>query len=277
MFHLTVQVGPKFTDLQKLPQDGGIAQTSEQLIEQSRTRDPRALKLFGDLQKTNALEVRPEMKGVVPPGREKWLRENDQTAIAGLNALVQNGTIDENTIVIIEGGHAVDGMLRLTDHPHLRAQGVIYAVYKTFPDTPMLDQISGSYRALNYLNSLQTYGDRTRERLNSHGSGGAIVFGIDTHGTWPDNDKMPSPEKIREVMGPNAKVVIVNEWNTGSQTDPTSWRVPMQPWFQKVAESGIPISLHGIDSRRSNGRDLGIPLPPIRQPPKNPRDFNFRG
>ena len=233
-----------------LPQDGGVPQTSEQLIERSRTRDPRALELFGRLQQTNALEIRPEMRGEKPPGREQWLRSNDRTAIEGLDALVKNGTIDENTIVIIEGGHAPDGMLRLTDYPHLRAQGVFYAVFKQFED-PMLDQISGSYRALNYLDMLQTYNGLTRERMDSHGTGGAIVLGIDTHGTWPDPAYMPSIEAIRKVMGPNARVVVVNEMPTGREADPTTWRVPLQPWLQKVVESGIPVSVHGINSRGS--------------------------
>lgn len=267
-----VATAPKRINLRELPQDGGIAQTSEQLIKQSQSSDPRVLKLFGNVQQTNALDVRPEMRGAVPPGREASLREDDQTAIAGLDALVRNGTIDANTIVIIAGGHAVDGMLRLTDHPHLRAQGVIHAVYRTFPDNPQLDQMSGSYRALNHLNSLQTYGDRTRERLDSHGSGGTIALGINTHGTWPDHAKMPSAEDILKVMGPNANVVIVNEMDTGRQADPTSWRVPLQPWLQEIAGSGIPISVHGIDSRRKNDPNLGIPLPP-----KNRRDFDLRG
>jgi hypothetical protein len=241
----------KSTNFDALLQNGGKTQTAQQLIEQSKTKDSRVKQLFGKAELTNALQLRLNFKA---EGREEWLRKDDAQAIVGMDALIKNGTIDQNTIVIMHGGHGIDGLLRLTDYPHLKVQGAYHAVYEKFDD-PMLDKISGSYRAENHFNSLQTYQDDVQKRTSQNKGKGTIYFGVDTHGKEPDPKLLPSPEQIRQIMGKNVKIVVLTEMKTGEKFDPTDWQVEMQPWFKQLKDAGIPVSGYGVNSRPSPRED----------------------
>lgn len=266
-----------FTDLVSLPQDGGVKQTSPQeLVQQSKTTDPRVKALFGNAELSNAAQLRPNFQA---SGRSEYARSNDQQAIAGIDALVKNGTIDKNTIVIMDGGHSADGLLRLTDHPELKVQGAYHNVYKSFPDDPARDNFSGSGRAENNLNDIQTYQDKINQRTSQNGGGGTVYFGIDAHGKKPSDSLLPDPDKIKEVMGSNVKVVVLSELPTGTTFDPTNAKsgptMQNAAWYQKLKDAGIPVQGYGVDSRPKDDNPLGggMSMPRMRRSQPMPYQF----
>lgn len=250
-----------------LPQNGGQAQTVDQILDQvENTGGSRSEALFGDVQVrdssgnlTDPINLRQYAQGsFVPEGRDDWLRNNDQQAIAGLQALVDSGKIGPNTVVIVDHGHGPEIVQVLTGNAQLRAEAEFVNAYKT--GTGAND---GKFDALPTLDQMQSYLDTARQNQERNGKGGAVVLAVDAHGAAPDRSTMPSAEELKAVMGPEVNIVYVNEASTGTNPDPTVSGGRFSDWLQQMEAAGIQVDGYGINSRPSGGNPGGGLIGPL--------------
>jgi hypothetical protein len=235
-------------NIEQLPQNGGVAQNAEELTHQGQSDDSRFIQLFAKAINSNLTEfISPQ---TIPSGRDENMRINDSMSIAGLNALISNGLIDSNTIVIGHHGHPDEIHLSLLRATQLDVQG---GTRNKFGSDGYVDAESS-------LDQAQTYRDSIESLQRRGGTGGALYLGIDAHGTSPLKQELPSAAEIREVMGENAKIVVLTEGNinnvSGAPDKPYDWEKPetadFKNWLREMSAAGISVVRIGINGRSDN-------------------------